>query len=66
MLIHPLPLDLVEELRALLAKACVRLEAVEEPSPELVELKTALLEALLATLRAEADAVPTPDRHVFH
>jgi hypothetical protein len=58
MFINPLPPEIVDELRAVLAKACVRLEAIENPGPELQELKTVLLEALLAALRAEADAAP--------
>ena len=66
MFIHPLPPEIVDELRAVLAKACVRLEAVDNLCPELLELKTALLEALLASLRAEADAAPALEAHVLH
>jgi len=55
MFINPLPPEVAEELRSVLAKACVQLEAVDNPGPELLELKTALLEALLAALRAEAE-----------
>ena len=66
MFIHPLPPEIVDELRAVLSKACVRLEAIDNPGPELQELKSALLEALLASLRAEADAVPPPTTHVLH
>jgi len=66
MFIHPLPPEIVDELRAVLSKACIRLEAIDNPGPELQELKAALLEALLASLRAEADAVPTPSTHVLH
>ena len=31
MFIHPLPPEIVDELRAVLSKACVRLEAVDDP-----------------------------------
>ncbi len=66
MFIHPLPPEIVDELRAVLSKACVRLEAIDNPGPELQELKAALLEALLASLRAEADAAPPPANRILH
>ena len=66
MFIHPLPPEIVDELRAVLSKACVRLEAIDNPGPELQELKAALLEALLASLRTEADSAPPPVNHVLH
>ena len=66
MFIHPFPPEIVDELRAVLSKACVRLEAVDDPGPELQELKAALLEALLASLRAEAGAAPTSETPLFH
>jgi hypothetical protein len=66
MFIHPLPPEIVDELRAVLSKACIRLEAIDNPGPQLQELKTALLEALLASLRAEAEAAPLPTTRLLH
>jgi hypothetical protein len=66
MLIHALPPEIVDELRAILSDVCGRLEAIDDPGPELLELKTALLNALLISLRAEANALPPPEDRVLH